>query len=77
MVQAVRDLPREIQAMMTVREWDMRTPDAHRYFKQSRIKKLPSIAVNGEVMYASLMPDQDELIETIASAYKGGAGKRP
>ena len=71
MVQAVRDLPQEIQTIIKVREWDMRTPDAIRLFKENRIKKLPSIAIAGKPMFESLIPDQEELIGAIAFAYNG------
>jgi len=71
MVQAVRDLPQEIQAIIEIREWDMRAPDAIRLFKENRIKKLPSIAIAGEPVFESLIPDQEELVEAITSAYKG------
>ena len=65
MVQAVRDLPQEIQAISEVREWDMRTPGAVRMFKEKRIKKLPSIAIQGKPVFESLIPDQEELVEVI------------
>jgi len=65
MVQAVRDLPQEIQAIIEIREWDMRTPDAVRLFKENRIKKLPSIAIAGEPVFESLIPDQEELVDAI------------
>jgi len=70
MVQAVRDLPPDIQEMIDVREWDMRTLDAVRLFKENRIKKLPSIAIAGELVFESLIPDQEELIEVIVRAYR-------
>ena len=76
MVQAVRDLPQEIQAIIEIREWDMRTPDAVRLFKENRIKKLPSIAIAGEPVFESLIPDQEELADVIVSAYKDGSLKR-
>ena len=69
MVQAVRDLPPDIQEMIDIREWDMRTPDAVRLFKEKRIKKLPSIAIAGEPIFESLIPDQEDLISAIAYAY--------
>ena len=72
MVQAARDLPQEIQAIIEVREWDMRTLDAVRLFKESRVKKLPSIAINGELIFESLIPDQEEFIDAIVYAYKHG-----
>ena len=65
MAQAVRDLPQEIQAVIEVREWDMRTPDAVGVFKEKQIKKLPSIAIAGELVFESLIPDQEELVEAI------------
>ena len=72
MVQAVRDLPQEIQAIIEVREWDMHTPDAVKLFKERRVKKLPSIAVNHEMVFESLIPDQEELIEKIMQGSNGG-----
>jgi hypothetical protein len=69
MVQAVRDLPQEIQTIIDVREWDMRTPDAVRMFKKRRVKKLPSIAINGALRFESLIPDQEELTEQIMCHY--------
>jgi hypothetical protein len=68
MVQAVRDLPQKIQAIIEVREWDMRTPDAVNVFKDNRIKKLPSIAIAGEPVFESLIPDQEELVAAITFA---------
>jgi len=76
MVQAVRDLPQEIQAIIDIREWDMRTPGAVTLFKENRIKKLPSIALNGEVVFESLIPDQEELTGVIFSTYNTQRGKR-
>ena len=70
MAQVVRDLPKEIEAIIEVREWDMRTHDAARLFKERRVKKLPSIAVDGELIFESLIPDQEELVQVIASAHQ-------
>lgn len=72
MAQSVRDLPDEIQSMVEIREWDMRNPKALDLFKKSKVKKLPSIAIAGELKYESMIPDQDELIETIRQCFKGG-----
>ena len=65
MVQAVRGLPLEIQTIIEIREWDMRAPDAIRLFKENRIKKLPSIAIQGKPVFESLIPDQEELADAI------------
>lgn len=43
----------------------MQTAEARRYLKTAKVRKLPSIAIEGKVVYESLIPDQDELIEKI------------
>jgi len=65
MAQVVRDLPEEIKVMTEIREWDMSNRDHMDEFKRDRVKKLPSIAINGELVYESLIPDQEELIDMI------------
>lgn len=65
MAKAVRDLPTEFQEMIEVREWDMRSPDAREYFAKKKVKKLPSIAIDGNIAFEALIPDQDELIDAI------------
>ncbi|MBU2647000.1 thioredoxin family protein [bacterium] len=51
--------------MTEIREWDMSNRDHMDEFKRDRVKKLPSIAINGELVYESLIPDQEELIDMI------------
>ena len=63
-------MPQEIQAVIEVREWDMRNPRHLDVFKTVNVKRLPSIAVNGELIYASLIPDQEELVDSIAAAHR-------
>jgi len=69
MAKSVRDLPEDIHAMIEVREWDMHTADARKHFKTAKVRKLPSIAIEGKVVYESLIPDQDELIEKILQCF--------
>ena len=65
MAQAVRDLPEEIQALIEVREWDMRTTESRQQFRQLRVRRLPSIAIAGQLVFESLIPDRDALVEEI------------
>ena len=69
MAKSVRDLPEDIHAMIEVREWDMHTADARKHFKTAKVRKLPSIAIEGKVVFESLIPDQDELIEKILQCF--------
>ncbi len=70
MAKSVRDLPDEIHALIEVREWDMHTAESRERFKTAKVKKLPSIAIAGNLVYEALIPDQDELIEKIKNHIK-------
>ncbi|MCG8337063.1 MAG: hypothetical protein MJE63_21390 [Proteobacteria bacterium] len=65
MMQAVRGLPQEIKAMVEIREWNLSIADHIAEFKRVKVKRLPSIAINGDTVYESLIPDQEELIDQI------------
>jgi len=65
MAEAVKVLPREIQDLMEVREWDMRTREGVNRFRELKAKSLPSIALDEQLVYESLIPGQEELAEEI------------
>ena len=65
MAKSVKDLPDETKELIDIREWDMRTLEGNRRFLELKAKSLPSIALDGELMYESLIPGQEELIDEI------------
>ena len=65
MAKSVKDLPDEIKKLLDIREWDMRTLEGNRRFLVLKAKSLPSIALDGDLMYESLIPGQEELIDEI------------
>ena len=65
MAKSVTDLPDEIKKLIEIREWDMRTLEGNRRFLELKAKSLPSIALDGKLMYESLIPGQEELINEI------------
>jgi hypothetical protein len=65
MAEAVKVLPQEIQDLIEVREWDMRTREGVNRFRELRAKSLPSIALDDQLVYESLIPGQEELGEEI------------
>ena len=65
MAKSVKALPDEIKKLLDIREWDMRTLEGNRRFLELKAKSLPSIALDGELMYESLIPGQEELIDEI------------
>jgi hypothetical protein len=70
MAESVKGLPEEIQDIIEVREWDMRTREGVARFRELRAKSLPSVALDGDLTYESLIPPQEELIEEIRRRYK-------
>lgn len=65
MAEAVKALPQEIQDLMEVREWDMRTREGVARFRELKAKSLPSIALDEQLVYESLIPGQEELAEEV------------
>jgi len=69
MAQSVQELPPEIQGIIEVREWDLRTREGVQRFKELKAKSLPSIALNGELVFEAIIPPQEELIQAIEQRY--------
>jgi hypothetical protein len=69
MAESVQVLPKEIQDIIEVHEWDMRTMEGVQRFKQLRAKSLPSIALDGELVFEAIIPQQEELIDAIRERY--------
>lgn len=65
MAEAVRSLPGEIQELIVVREWDMRTLEGVRRLRELGARSLPSIALDEELVYEAMIPGQEELIQEI------------
>jgi len=61
MAKSVKDLPSEIQELIDVHEWDMRTLEGNKRFKELKAKSLPSIALDKTLEYESLIPGQEEI----------------
>jgi hypothetical protein len=65
MVQAVRVLPPEIQEVIDVRLWDVKTLEGVKRKKALGARAVPSIALNEEVVFQSGIPQSEELIGAI------------
>ena len=69
MAESVKVLPEDIQKIIEVHEWDMRTREGVQRFKELKAKSLPSVALDGALVYESLIPMQEELIADIRRRY--------
>ena len=70
MAESVKVLPHDIQEIIEVQEWDMRTREGVARFRELKAKSLPSVALDGELTYESIIPMQEELIAEIERRYK-------
>ncbi len=70
MAESVKVLPEDIKALIDVKEWDMRTREGVQRFRELKAKSRPSVALDEELVYESLIPMQEELIEEIRRRYK-------
>ncbi len=70
MAESVKVLPEEYQEMMDVSEWDLRTLEGVTRFKEIGAKSLPSIAMDGKVVYSSIIPGQEVLGKEIRRRFQ-------
>ena len=56
--------------MMDVREWDMRTREGIQRFRELRAKSLPSVALDGDLVYEAIIPGQEDLSAEIRRRYE-------
>jgi len=74
MAKTVRELPIDIKNLIDIREWDMRTMEGNKRFLELKAKSLPSIALDGELVYEALIPGQEELSDEILQRWQLKAG---
>jgi hypothetical protein len=70
MAKSVEDLPKEIKKYIDVYEWDMRTVDGNLRFFELKGKCFPSLALEGELVFESLIPGQEELAAEIIRRWR-------
>ena len=70
MAESVKVLPEDIQQLIDVHEWDMRTREGVQRFRALKAKSLPSVALDGELVWEALIPMQEELIAEIRRRYE-------
>ncbi len=70
MAESVKVLPKDVQRLIDVHEWDMRTREGVQRFRELRARSLPSVALDGELVYEALIPMQEELIAEIQRRFR-------
>jgi len=65
MVESVRALPKEMLERMEIHIWDVKKLEGIKKKMELGAKVVPSIGINGEIVFQSGIPQQDELIAAI------------
>lgn len=65
MVESVTVLPKEMQEVIEIRTWNVKELEGIKKKKELRARVVPSIAIDGEIVFQSGIPDQDALIAAI------------
>jgi len=70
MAESVKALPKDIQDLIEVREWDMRTLEGSKRYFALKAKSLPTICMDETLVYEAIIPGQEELAGEIERRWR-------
>ncbi len=63
MMESIAALPDEVQAMIDYKEWSIKTKEGIGKFTELKGKVLPTICIERDLVFESLIPQYEELID--------------
>ena len=66
MMESIAALPKEIQDIIEYKEWSIKNKEGIGKFIEMKGKVLPTIAIQGELLFESIIPQYEELIDAMA-----------
>lgn len=63
MMESIAALPDEVQAMIEYKEWSIKTKEGIGKFTELKGKVLPTICIEKDLVFESLIPQYEELID--------------
>ena len=63
MMESIAALPDEVQSVIEYREWSIKTKEGVGKFTELKGKVLPTICIEGDLVFESLIPQYEELID--------------
>jgi len=63
MMESIAALPDEVQSVIDYREWSIKTKEGVGKFTELKGKVLPTICIEGDPVFESLIPQYEELID--------------
>jgi len=65
MMESIAALPKEVQGMIEYKEWSIKTKEGIGKFMEMKGKVLPSICIQGDLVFESIIPQYEELIDAM------------
>ncbi len=66
MTESIAALPKEIQEVIQYKEWSIKNKEGIGKFIEMKGKVLPTIAIQGDLLFESIIPQYEELIDAMA-----------
>lgn len=66
MMESIAALPKEIQDIIEYKEWSIKNKEGIAKFVEMKGKVLPTIAIQGDLLFQSIIPQYEELIDAMA-----------
>jgi hypothetical protein len=66
MMESIAALPKEIQDVIQYKEWSIKNKEGVNKFIEMKGKVLPTIAIKGDLLFESIIPQYEELVDAMA-----------
>jgi hypothetical protein len=66
MMESIAALPKEIQDVIQYKEWSIKNKEGIGKFLEMKGRVLPTIAIQGDLLFESIIPQYEELIDAMA-----------
>ena len=66
MMESIAALPQDIQDVIVYKEWSIKNKDGIGKFMELKGKVLPTICIEGDLVFQSIIPQYEELIDEMA-----------
>jgi hypothetical protein len=76
MMESIAALPDDVQDMIQYKEWSIKNKDGIGKFMELGVKVLPSICIEKDIVFPSIIPQYEELIDEMAKRAPNDAMKK-
>lgn len=66
MMESMAAMPQEVQDIIEYKEWSVKTKEGVAKFTAMKGKVLPTICIEGDIVFPSIIPQYEELIDEMA-----------